>query len=353
MLAMAKNKKNDVRVFLAPRSNETSYKNFLSTIENGVDYAIVEPHLADDGKKLLSKEDKLFVWGNKETKKASWDKMEEDDVVLFYKKGAFVYAGQLLFKQHSKSLGLSLWPPKKGEKPWTCIFFLKNLQPIHFPIQDLNEISGGEYSMGMVQGFMPLKDSVTEKILHKFGSTEDFLKFYAVTSEQVERGELEEASNISEDNAHREAQMLLLKIGMMLGYETYSPDRKQEAYGESLGSYSSLRELPQRYIGKEILTFVRKIDVLWFKDEIPRFAFEVENTTGLRSGFQRLVQLQPLQTRLFIVAKDSDKELYYSILETDPYYKNRPSFRFKSYKDLEKFFTEIDRSEKIKKVFLE
>lgn len=33
------------KVFLAPRSNETSYKNFLSTIENGIDFAIVEPYI--------------------------------------------------------------------------------------------------------------------------------------------------------------------------------------------------------------------------------------------------------------------------------------------------------------------
>mgnify|MGYP001582416996 CR=1 FL=1 len=86
-------------------------------------------HLNEEGKKILSKEDKLFVWGNKESKKASWKKMKENDLILFYKKGAFVYAGQLLFKQESKDLGLALWPPKKNEEPWTCIFFLKNLQP--------------------------------------------------------------------------------------------------------------------------------------------------------------------------------------------------------------------------------
>ena len=40
-----------MKIFLAPRSNETSYENFLSTIENGVDYAIIETHLNDEVKK--------------------------------------------------------------------------------------------------------------------------------------------------------------------------------------------------------------------------------------------------------------------------------------------------------------
>src|SRR3989344_798007 len=105
-----------MQIFLAPRSNETSYKNFLSTIENGVDFTIVEPYLNEKGKKILGKSEKLFAWGNKETGKSSWDKMREDDLILFYKKGAFVYAGHLLYKEYNHDLGLALWPSKKNEK---------------------------------------------------------------------------------------------------------------------------------------------------------------------------------------------------------------------------------------------
>jgi len=42
-----------MQIFLAPRSNETSYKHFLSTIENGVDFTILDPHLDEEGRKLL------------------------------------------------------------------------------------------------------------------------------------------------------------------------------------------------------------------------------------------------------------------------------------------------------------
>jgi len=53
-----------MNIFLAPRSSEVSYKSFLSTIENGVAYAIVEPYLSEEGKKILRNEDKLFIWEN-------------------------------------------------------------------------------------------------------------------------------------------------------------------------------------------------------------------------------------------------------------------------------------------------
>ncbi len=60
-----------MNIFLAPRSNETSYKNFLSSIENGVDYTILEEFLEPEGRAKLKKGNRIFAWGTKETKKSS------------------------------------------------------------------------------------------------------------------------------------------------------------------------------------------------------------------------------------------------------------------------------------------
>ena len=173
-----------MQVFLAPRSNETSYKNFLSTRENGVDYQVVAPYLDEEGKEILRPLGKLYAWGNKETRKSSWDKMGIDDLVLFYKgregnerEGKFVYAGRLLHKQYNKDLGLSLWPLKPGEEPWVCIFFLRDLKPVNIPISVIADAA--DYSKGfVVQGFMPLKQEATRKLMQQFGSVERFLSAY-------------------------------------------------------------------------------------------------------------------------------------------------------------------------------
>ncbi len=344
-----------MRIFLAPRSNETSYKNFLSTIENGVDFSIVEPFLTDEGKKLLSNAGKLFVWGNKETKKASWDKMEPDDLVLFYKgregsekEGKFLYAGKLLFKQHSKELGLALWPPKPGEEPWTCIFFLKELQPVYIPITDIAEF--GDYARNLViQGFMPLNETGTKKIIEKFGDLDGFLKNYSA-SPKKEEGDLETSSN--EITAHSEAEMLLLKIGRLLGYDTYTPDRSAEAFGEKLQTYVSLQEIPTRFLGKELITLAREIDVAWFKDEVPKFAFEVEHSTKFGNGFQRLYQLSPLSTKLFVLSSRKNEYLFEKFINTDPYYKYKDNFRFRDYKQLEDYFNAVSEFTEINNTFL-
>ena len=111
--------------------------------------------------------------------------MESGDLVLFYKgregeeaEGKFVYAGRLLFKQYSKELGLALWPPKLGEEPWTCIFFLRDLQQVYIPVADIKEFAGYSDKF-VVQGFMPLDEQGTAKILDKFGTVENFLKQYS------------------------------------------------------------------------------------------------------------------------------------------------------------------------------
>lgn len=346
-----------MQIFLAPRSNETSYKNFLSTIENGVDYLIVEPHLDGTGRNLLKDSGKLFVWGNKESKKSSWDKMQNDDVILFYKgregeerEGKLLYAGRLFYKQHSKNLGLSLWPPKSGEEPWTCIFFLKDLQPIYIPISEMADYAG--YSRNyIVQGFQPVSEEGVNKILSKFGTIEKFLSYYSGHKDHGEN-DLEEQENLNAITAHSEAELYLLKIGRMLEYDTYTPDRSAEAFGEKLESYTSLKNIPTRFLG-ELTPIIREIDTIWFKDEKPQFAFEVEHTTKFGSGFQRLYQLNALSTKLFIVSASKNYPLFDKFINTDPYYKYKDGFYFRDYKKLEEYFRSVSQFEKINNTFLD
>lgn len=344
-------------IFLAPRSNETSYKNFLSTIENGVDYSIMEPHLSEEGKKILGEKGKIFAWGTKETKKTSWDKMKKGDLVLFYKgkdgeesEGKFLYAGKLIFKQHNDDLGISLWPPKLGEEPWNCVFFLDNLQPIYIPLSEIVHLGGYSETLDRIQSFMPLNEQGNTQILKKFGSFEAFLSHYPRRDSEID-SEIESTPN--EITAHSQAELLLLKMGKMLGYDTYSPDKSKNAYDEDLADYITLKEIPSRFFGsEELLALVKNIDVIWFKNQVPEFAFEVEHTTNFISGFQRLYQLAPLHTKLFIISSKKNSYLFEKFINSDPYYQSKSNFGFRSYKQLEAFFFAVSQFSKLNDVFL-
>ncbi len=210
--------------------------------------------------------------------------MRDGDWVLFYKSGEFVYADKLYYKQESRDLGLALWPPKPNEEPWICIFFLKDLQAIKIPLDGIRDAA--EYSKGfIVQGFMPLNDEGVYTILERYGTVDNFFKKFSIV---VEEKELEETApevehEVETELTHTEAEMLLLKIGILLGYDTYSPNKNISAYNESLSNYITLKEVPKRFLG-DMLSIVSQIDILWFKDDVPVFAFEIEHATGVASG---------------------------------------------------------------------
>lgn len=195
-------KEKEPQIFLAPRSNETAYKNFKSTIKDGVDYKQVEPFLTEEGQTILKAQDKIFAWGNKETKKTSWGKMNTGDLVLFYKDKKFVYSGKLVFKQQSENLSTALWPSKKGQKPWTCVFFLKDLTPIDLPVSKVNELSKGVYKLDRIQGFMPVKQTVVKGIIEAYGTLDSFI-------DQFKKG----ASNLNVDEIDNVQRFPVSKLG--------------------------------------------------------------------------------------------------------------------------------------------
>lgn len=240
-----------MKFFLAPRSNETSYQNFLSTIESGLDYAIVEPHLDAEGKRILSVSDTIFAWGNKESLLARWEKMEVGDVVLFYKgregnekEGKFLYAGKVVYKQHSNELGLALWPPKHEQEPWNCVFFLENLKQIYMPLSEIVEAGSYSEKFDRIQGFMPLNEEGNEKLLKKYSTFEEFVSHYS-PDVPIQISDLEGEDKIT---AHAEAQLYLLKIGRMLDFDTYCPDKSAKAFGEELKDHISLERIPTRFL---------------------------------------------------------------------------------------------------------
>jgi hypothetical protein len=345
-----------MNIFLAPRSNETSYKNFLSTIESGIDYLIVEPFLEDDGRRILSPNNKLFAWGTKEAKRTSWEKMEKGDLVLFYKgkegdekESKFLYAGKVQYKQFSSELGLAMWPPKKGEDPWNCVYFLEELTPVYVPISAITSLCE-DYHFSIVQGFMPINENAVKNFITKYGTIDEFIKEFRITDLGDETTELEEKSVAI---AHREAQMLLLKMGNFLGFETYCPDRNYEAYGEKLGEYTTLRDLPTNFIGAAIIPFVRQIDVIWFNNGVPEYAFEVEESTGVGSGLNRLNQLTPVAKKLFVIAPSKEYPKFEKFINGNTYSRDREKFTFKDYGQLERYFNSVSEFTALKKSFLE
>src|SRR3990172_5682060 len=112
-----------------------------------------------------------------------------------------------------------------------------------------------------------------------------------------------------EESIHNVIQGRLIEIGNIRGYSTYCPDKSRTFNRVKLGDLITLDECPKLQFSDYDL--LRKIDVMWFRKATsgyyPTYAFEVEITTGVWSGFGRLATLRDYEARPYIVTNDEKK----------------------------------------------
>ena len=120
----------------------------------------------------------------------------------------------------------------------------------------------------------------------------------------------------------------------MLGYLTYTVDQSKSYREKRLGDVAILQEIPP-FASDRDLSSARMIDVIWFnEDENPTHCFEVEHTTDIVHGLDRLIQLQHLYVKFFIVAPEERHSKYESLLYRVQYRRIRDRFSFISYEEL-------------------
>lgn len=161
------------QIFLAPRSNETAYKNYISSMQ-GRPKAELEQYLSAAELNSLSELDSIHAWGCQPSLEGRWASMNLGDYVIFYARGKFLSVGELIFKKKSSELALALWPRSKDtNEPWSCVFFVDKLVQIDLSLEDFNQLTG--YNLTAVMGFMPVRTGI-EKLEARFGSVEGFIE---------------------------------------------------------------------------------------------------------------------------------------------------------------------------------
>jgi hypothetical protein len=139
---------------------------------------------------------------------------------------------------------------------------------------------------------------------------------------------------------HEGAEYYLLELGMMLGFLTYVTTRDQtKIFNERrLGDVALFKEIPP-FAGERDLNSAREIDVIWFgEDENPKYCFEVEHTMDISRSLNRLVQLQHIYAKFFIVAPEERRSKFEIEMQKYPYRRMRDRYRFISYDELASLF---------------
>jgi hypothetical protein len=132
---------------------------------------------------------------------------------------------------------------------------------------------------------------------------------------------------------HESAESVLLMLGNLLGYDTYTPDASRTYDGKKLGEIATLEDLPA-FMGEKVMDSVRNIDVVWLRDEWPEYLFEVEHTTGVTSGLLRIYQAQKLNTKFFIIGPKDVLKKFEKEIEKAPFNAIKHKYQFRSYEEL-------------------
>lgn len=145
---------------------------------------------------------------------------------------------------------------------------------------------------------------------------------------------------------HGIAQGMLVILGKIYGYETYVPPRDQTIrtfQGKPLKDFVTVSDCTDIFRGPN-LTKIREIDALWFDEDdyglFPIYAFEVEETTRVKSGLDRLLKIpKRFPVRFFIIGPSAkEKDLFEQYINQTPFRGFRDRFTFRFYKELEELY---------------
>ncbi len=158
---------------------------------------------------------------------------------------------------------------------------------------------------------------------------------------------------------HGVAQGMLVTLGRLHGYETYVPKTDQTIrrfQGRPLSEVVSVRDCDDLFDDRSIRK-VREIDVLWFAEDdqglYPVYAFEVEHTTRVKDGLDRLLKIpERFHSRLFVVGPDAGTgALFDTLVSQSPFRQHRSRFTYRLYEDLEALHNATVQSEELREEF--
>lgn len=138
--------------------------------------------------------------------------------------------------------------------------------------------------------------------------------------------------------SHSLLQGMLIELGNMLGYDTYSADQSPSYRDTTVGELATLDTLSD-FTSKRILSTVKQIDVIWIDDEFPVCCFEIEHSTDVTKGLLRMHQLIRFQSQFFIVAAEETRRKFETETSKSPFYQSRERYYFRSYEEVEALYT--------------
>jgi hypothetical protein len=163
---------------------------------------------------------------------------------------------------------------------------------------------------------------------------------WALKSYQKKLGLVENADKDKSqvEQNHSYYQGILLSIGNLRGYKTFSPnqDKNRLFVNRPLKDIRTLQNIPQ-FSYDEIVRRGSTVDVIWFNNRLlPNSLFEVEHSTDFQNSLIKFSDLQDFYTRMVIVADDNRKREFLQKIQSSVFAEISKRIDFLGYESLVK-----------------
>ncbi|HHT9120424.1 MAG TPA: hypothetical protein ACFYD3_07770 [Candidatus Hypogeohydataceae bacterium YC41] len=142
---------------------------------------------------------------------------------------------------------------------------------------------------------------------------------------------------ISATDSHSYVEGMLLELGDIYGYLTYTADPSGKFGSKPLGKLATVENFPN-FTSSSLLNIAKGIDVIWFKKRalvvMPKHTFDVEKTTDFSKALHRAYQLRDFKITFYVVSQLRKDQQFQKKLATDPYTEISDRFFFRSFEDI-------------------
>ena len=225
---------------------------------------------------------------------------------------------------------------KKENGLWWLTEQIRKKSRLSIPLSDRVE----ESVLGILrQKYKVMYDTILQNIFENFPNsltpnTENVKEYLSEYGEKTSDGMWKLKLGMSESemtSKHTNMETMLTKIGIKFGYRVWSPDKSKNLDMNKLCIDFNLDISNSNRI--------RLIDVLWMENNKIRYAFEVENSTGITSALERGSHIDSKDVKKIIVLPEERKKFFDRKMKEPLFldYFKKDEWKIIYYKSLEKF----------------
>jgi len=162
---------------------------------------------------------------------------------------------------------------------------------------------------------------------------------------------IEKSQEEEEKFTHSLIQGMLIEIGNIEKFGTYTPDKNRYFLNQRLCDLTTIDEVPP-FTYDYIIQSIKYIDVIWLNNrKFPYNVIEVEHSTNFQNSLIKFIEIQDFQTKMTIVSPQNRFIKFSNEIKKIAFASIYERVKFVSYENLEKYYNNLMEYKKLSCLF--